>query len=145
MKTPKQSEDGAPVTSLSVSENGYHVASASSSSPDPSVSVWDLRKLKLAAAVSTEGVGKVTSVSFDPTATYLAVAGTESTTVRVAKDWDREVCALKPGATGGKKKAGAKSGGVVWGGSLREGAEEKKVWIATGCDGERPVRFWGVE
>lgn len=141
-----KSEDGAPVTSLSVSENGYHVASASSSSSDPSVSVWDLRKLKLAASVSAGGVGRVTSVSFDPTAAYLAVAGTESTTVRVAKDWDREVCALRPGAAGGKRKAGARSGGVVWGGSLREDGEgEKKVWIATGCDGERPVRFWGVE
>ena len=134
------------MTSVSVSENGYHVASASSSSPDPSVSVWDLRKLKLAASVSAAGVGRVTSVSFDPTASYLAVAGTESSTVRVAKDWGREVCVLKPAASGGKRKAGARSGGVVWGGGLREDlGEEKRVWIATGCDGERPVRFWGVE
>ena len=59
------------------------------------------------------------------------------------------VCTLAPSKSGrkGKKKAGGLNGGVAWGGEgfgVKEG-EGGKVWLATGCDGERPVRLWGVE
>lgn len=91
-------------------------------------------------------------MTFDPSATYLAYSGTESTKVCVAKDWERVVCTLSPSKGGkkGKKKGGdggGVSGGVAWGGQGfgKEGEDGKAVWLATGCDGERPVRFWGVE
>jgi len=141
-----KSEDGHPVTALAVSENGYHVASTSSFVPDGPISLWDLRKLKLSATVVPAGVGKLVSLAFDPTATYLAYAGTGGVKVCVAKDWDRVVAELVPGRSGRKKEFdGAVPGGLSWGGSLKEEDEgEKKVWLVSGCDGERPVRFWGV-
>ena len=74
----------------------------------------------------------------------------QATKVCVVKDWDRVLCTLSPSKSGkkGKKAAGnGLKGGVAWGGQgfgKKEG-EGGKVWLATGCDGERPVRFWGVE
>ncbi len=102
--------------------------------------------MKQSATITPSDVGTVNSVAFDPTATYLAYSGNESTKVCVVKDWDRVVCTFAPSKSG-KKKAGAAGGGLVWGGEgfgLKEG-EGGKVYVATGCDGERPVRFWGVE
>mmetsp|Transcript_13666 Transcript_13666/g.24755 ORF Transcript_13666/g.24755 Transcript_13666/m.24755 type:complete len:620 (-) Transcript_13666:1028-2887(-) len=146
--------DGNPIDFIAISENGYHVATSSSNPANSPVHLWDLRKLKLAATIDPgDGVGHVTSLAFDPTATYLAYAGDESIGVCVAKDWDRVVCTLtlpkNVGGKKGKKKSVGESygGGVVWGGkglSAKEG-EEGKVWLATGCDGQRPVRFWGIE
>ncbi|KAL9182615.1 hypothetical protein ACHAXT_013267 [Thalassiosira profunda] len=135
-----EGHDGNPVECIAVSENGYHVASSSKDS----IHAWDLRKLKLMTRFAPADVGAVTALAFDPSATYLAYAGEEATKVCVAKDWERVVCTLAPGKRG-KKKAGATGGGVAWGGEGfgKEGAEGK-VWLATGCDGERPVRFWGV-
>jgi pre-mRNA-processing factor 19 len=63
------------VTSLSFSENGYLLASASSH-PGASTNIWDLRKLKLVeslAAASETAV--VRSVAWDPSAQFLAEAG----------------------------------------------------------------------
>jgi len=146
--------DGNPIDFIAISENGYHVATSSSNPANSPIHLWDLRKLKLAATIDPgDDVGRVSSLAFDPTATYLAYAGEESIKVCVAKDWDRVVCTLSlPKSVGGKKgkkKSGGESfgGGVVWGGkglSVKEG-EEGEVWLATGCDGQRPVRFWGIE
>ena len=63
------------------------------------------------------------------------------------KDWYRVVSSLsktKTGTKGNNAQAAPTCGGVVWGG---KGLEEDggKVWIAAGCDGEKPIRFWGVE
>ena len=80
----------------------------------------------------------------------MAYSGDEAAEVCVVKDWERVVCTLSGSKTGrkGKKKVGGASGAVAWGGKglgvMAEG-EESGVWLATGCDGERPVRFWGVE
>ena len=140
-----QGHDGKSIDCVAISENGYHVATSSSSADSP-VHVWDLRKLKLSATIETD-VGRVTSLAFDPTATYLAYAGEAAAKVCVAKDWDRVVCSLALPKGGKKKKAeGALAGGVAWGGEglgAKEG--EKAVWLATGCDGQRPVRIWGLE
>mmetsp|Transcript_28520 Transcript_28520/g.46724 ORF Transcript_28520/g.46724 Transcript_28520/m.46724 type:complete len:608 (+) Transcript_28520:55-1878(+) len=140
--------DGSPIDFITISENGYHVATSTSSSVNSPIHIWDLRKLKLSATITPTDVGSVTSLAFDPTATYLAYAGEESTKVCVAKDWERVVCTLTLPKSGGKKgKKKSPSGGVVWGGKgfvAKEG-EEGKVWLATGCDGQRPVRFWGIE
>eukprot|EP00581_Thalassiosira_minuscula_P011201 CAMPEP_0183720766 /NCGR_PEP_ID=MMETSP0737-20130205/13289_1 /TAXON_ID=385413 /ORGANISM="Thalassiosira miniscula, Strain CCMP1093" /LENGTH=590 /DNA_ID=CAMNT_0025950687 /DNA_START=15 /DNA_END=1787 /DNA_ORIENTATION=- len=141
--------DGNSIDCIAISENGYHVATSTASSPDSPVHVWDLRKLKLATTIATTDVGKVASVAFDPTASYLAYSGDGSAKVCVVKDWDRVVCTLnvpKSGGKKGKKEEEGLMGGIVWGGKgLSAEGEEKKVWLATGCDGQRPVRFWGVE
>ena len=146
----KRGGGGGSVGCIAISENGYHVAT-STAGKDSSIQIWDLRKLKsIASIVPGDDVGNVVSVAFDPTATYLAYTGEVSTKVCVVKDWEKVVCTLNPSKTGGskKKKTGGLNGGVVWGGKgfgPLEGGEEGKVWLATGCDGERPVHFWGVE
>mmetsp|Transcript_7867 Transcript_7867/g.11691 ORF Transcript_7867/g.11691 Transcript_7867/m.11691 type:complete len:269 (+) Transcript_7867:3-809(+) len=141
-----EGHDGSPINCISVSENGYHVAT--SSSGDSPIHIWDLRKLKLSATITPPSdVGTVTSLAFDPMGLYLAYSGEESTKVCVVKDWDRVVSSLsktKTGSKGNNAQAAPTCGGVVWGG---KGLEEDggKVWIAAGCDGEKPIRFWGVE
>ena len=62
------------VNSVSFSENGYHMASASD---DGSVRVWDLRKLKVLREVAVEG--KARSVAFDASGKYLACGSDEVT------------------------------------------------------------------
>eukprot|EP00577_Skeletonema_sp_RCC1716_P007424 CAMPEP_0113419212 /NCGR_PEP_ID=MMETSP0013_2-20120614/26647_1 /TAXON_ID=2843 ORGANISM="Skeletonema costatum, Strain 1716" /NCGR_SAMPLE_ID=MMETSP0013_2 /ASSEMBLY_ACC=CAM_ASM_000158 /LENGTH=597 /DNA_ID=CAMNT_0000306555 /DNA_START=26 /DNA_END=1819 /DNA_ORIENTATION=+ /assembly_acc=CAM_ASM_000158 len=141
-----EGHDGSPINCISVSENGYHVAT--SSSGESPIHIWDLRKLKLSATITPPSdVGTVASLAFDPMGLYLAYSGEESTKVCVVKDWDRVVSSLsktKTGTKGNNAQAAPTCGGVVWGG---KGLEEDggKVWIAAGCDGEKPIRFWGVE
>ena len=146
------------IANIAISENGYHVASSTVGSDGTStIQIWDLRKLKMIASIkpSIDEVGQILSLAFDPTASYLAYTGEVCTKVCVVKDWDRVICTLSPSKTsGGSKKKGGSSnsnsggGGIVWGGkgfSPLEDGGQAKVWLATGCDGERPVRFWGVE
>ena len=65
---------GQAVTSLSFSENGYLLASATASQ----VEVWDLRKLVKAGSIAVEGDGKIkVTVRFDPSAQFLAVVGAD--------------------------------------------------------------------
>lgn len=145
------------ITNIAISENGYHVASSTvGSDGDSTIQIWDLRKLKMIASIkpSVDKVGQIVSLAFDPTAAYLAYTGEISTKICVVKEWDRIICTLPPSKTsGGSKKKGISSsnsggGGIVWGGKgfgpLEDGGQGK-IWLATGCDGERPVRFWGVE
>jgi hypothetical protein len=155
-----QGHDGLSIDCIAISENGYHVATSSSSTAssnniNSSIHIWDLRKLKLSATITpTEDVGTIMSLAFDPTASYLAYSGETCTTkICVAKDWDRVVCTLASSKKGAPKKSkndsmgGKMIGAVVWGGGgfgLKEG-EGGNVWLAVGCDGERPVRFWGEE
>ncbi len=93
-------------------------------------------------------IGRITSVAFDPSGVFLAYSGEGGTKVCVVKDVDSVVCALISSTTG-KRKTKKKEepvvlrGGVVWGGDGTAGAETK-VWCASGCDGERPLRIWGV-
>ena len=95
----------------------------------------------------------MSALAFDPTATYLAYAGEGAARVCVAKDWDRVVCSLAWTKPAGKKRKGAAAragGGLAWGGSFAaEGEDDGEgpaagggVWLAAGCDGQRPVRFW---
>ena len=136
---------------IAFSENGYHVAT-SSSAPSTSVLIWDLRKLKSIATINPNGgeddtnLGRVTSVAFDPSGLCLAYSGEEATKICVVKDVDRVICTLVPSKSG-RKSAKKKddevvNGGVVWGGA---GGEGGKVWLASGCDVERPLRIWGAE
>src|ERR1700761_9492960 len=79
-----------PVVSLSFSENGFRLASASSASA--SVTLWDLRKTGDAANVKTLEVGApVSSLTWDYSAQYLAAVGGETITVlkyqKTGKKW----------------------------------------------------------
>ena len=137
--------NGHPINCINISENGYHVAT-SSSVDSSSVHIWDLRKLKLSATIVPSDVGTVTSLSFDPMGLYLAYSGDEATQVCVVKDWDRVVSTLAVIKSSSKKKGESPPtcGGVVWGGiGGLEG--DGKVWIGAGCDGDKPLRIWGVE
>jgi pre-mRNA-processing factor 19 len=141
-----QGHDGNPINFITISENGYHVATLSSSSAESPIHIWDLRKLKLSATITpTTDVGTMTSLAFDPMGLYLAYSGEEATKICVVKDWDRVVSTLSKTKAGrkGKNATAPNCGGVVWGGKGLEHGDT--VWIAAGCDGEKPIRFWGLE
>ncbi|GHJ87554.1 hypothetical protein NliqN6_3956 [Naganishia liquefaciens] len=78
----------SPVTSLSFSENGYYLASASAT--DPTVKIFDLRKLTVLSSWALPAENKVTEVRFDPSAQFLSVVGTDAR-VYANKTWE-EVC-----------------------------------------------------
>lgn len=166
-----KSNDQQSIDCIAFSENGYHVAT-SSSAPSTAIQIWDLRKLQSIAVIHPNGtdgngdenedgegaddangntrvdIGRISSVAFDPSGVFLAYSGEGGTKVCVVKNVEDVVCALIPSKTGGRKskkkdEANVFRGGVVWGGVGTAGAEEK-VWCASGCDGERPLRIWGV-
>eukprot|EP00761_Pharyngomonas_kirbyi_P012316 gb/GECH01012343.1/.p1 GENE.gb/GECH01012343.1/~~gb/GECH01012343.1/.p1 ORF type:complete len:471 (+),score=114.27 gb/GECH01012343.1/:1-1413(+) len=64
-------EHNGPIVSMSFSENGYSLASASE---DGTVKIWDLRKLQ---CVNTLSVKSPRHVKYDHSGLYLGVAGTE--------------------------------------------------------------------
>ncbi|TDH69818.1 hypothetical protein CCR75_006447 [Bremia lactucae] len=77
----------APVTALSFSENGYHLASGSE---DGVVKLWDLRKAASFGEIDfkkehpTLHVGAIYSMNFDASGSHLAVASAQS--VQVLKE-----------------------------------------------------------
>ncbi|EIW72796.1 hypothetical protein TREMEDRAFT_67061 [Tremella mesenterica DSM 1558] len=73
------------ITSLSFSENGYYLATASDT--DPTVKVIDLRKLSVVTSWTLPAENQVSEVYFDPSAQYLAVAGTDLR-VYANKTWE---------------------------------------------------------
>jgi pre-mRNA-processing factor 19 len=70
-----ESHPGKPLTTLSVSENGYFLATGSSS--DSLVNIIDLRKLKIIKGWNLEAENSVHEVRFDPSAQFLTVAGND--------------------------------------------------------------------
>lgn len=83
-------DSGAALPALSFSENGYHLAVANSA--NSSVGIWDLRKLSLLHSISlptasAPGGGKISSVRFDPSGQFLAIAGTDLRVFR-NKTWE---------------------------------------------------------
>ncbi|SPO19754.1 probable PRP19 - non-snRNP spliceosome component required for DNA repair [Ustilago trichophora] len=81
-----QTELPGRVTSLHFSENGYYLAAGSDQGKQ--VEVWDLRKLLNVAKITVEEEGKtgVSSVKFDPSLQFLAVA-TDAVNVYANKSW----------------------------------------------------------
>lgn len=71
-------------TSLSFSENGYYLASASNT--DPTIKIFDLRKLTVLSSWSLPAENKVAEVRFDPSAQFLSVVGTDAR-VYANKTW----------------------------------------------------------
>lgn len=78
--------NAAAVSSLSFSENGYLLASATSTH----VEVWDLRKLTRAGTIQMDGddTGSSTVVRFDPSAQMFAVAAGAAVRVYANKTWE---------------------------------------------------------
>jgi pre-mRNA-processing factor 19 len=74
-----------PVNSMSFSENGYYLATSTSS--EPTVKVFDLRKLALLSSWSLPAENKVSEVRFDASAQFLTVAGTDLR-VYANKTWE---------------------------------------------------------
>ena len=111
------------VNTMSFSENGYHLAFPETAS---TVSVWDLRKMKVITTVNFESTDatvpyKINKVQYDLGAHYLGVAGSD---IRVVanKTWS-EIVRLESEAVD-----------FAW------GADSKEIWGASG----REVRIWGV-
>jgi len=63
------------VTTLSFSENGYYLATSSSS--DPTVNIFDLRKLAILNTWKLPAENIISEVRFDPSAQFLSVSGTD--------------------------------------------------------------------
>mmetsp|Transcript_7522 Transcript_7522/g.10177 ORF Transcript_7522/g.10177 Transcript_7522/m.10177 type:complete len:507 (+) Transcript_7522:260-1780(+) len=75
----------SPVTSMSFSENGYHLATAA----EDGVKLWDLRKPKNFKNLSPYGPGvKTTTVKFDHSGLYLGVGGGDARIYSVKQDWE---------------------------------------------------------
>ena len=70
------------MTSVSFSENGYHLASADASG---AVKLWDLRKLTELKALAADG--PVSSLAFDGSGKYLSFATARAVTVQDVKAW----------------------------------------------------------
>lgn len=79
------SHAGKALSSISFSENGYYLATASNA--DSTVNVFDLRKLKLFSSWQLPSENVVNEVRFDPSAQFLTVAGTDLR-VYANKSWD---------------------------------------------------------
>lgn len=76
------------ITTLSLSENGYYLATGSSA--DPTVSIVDLRRLAILSSWSLPSENTVAEVRFDPSAQFLTVSGTDFR-VYANKTWDELV------------------------------------------------------
>ncbi|WRT64178.1 uncharacterized protein IL334_001107 [Kwoniella shivajii] len=74
-----------PLTTLSFSENGYYLATGSSN--DPTVKIFDLRKLDILSSWSLPSENTISEVKFDPSAQFLSVSGTDLR-VYANKSWD---------------------------------------------------------
>jgi len=109
------------VHTLSFSENGYHLLAPSSQT---TATVWDLRKEKAARTLDLGDDFKITRVAYDPSAQYLAVAGSQGARIFAQKTWDELV----------RLEEGGEIAAVAWGEQTRE------IWAATG----REVRVWGL-
>ena len=93
---PVHAFDGhsSPITSVSFSENGYHLASCDEGG---TVKLWDLRKLKELKSFQVPGPGA--SVAFDASGKYLVVATQTRVVVREVKSW-AEIVSLETGTVG---------------------------------------------
>ncbi|WWC99723.1 hypothetical protein V866_006628 [Kwoniella sp. B9012] len=80
-----ESHPSKALTTLSFSENGYYLATGSSS--EPSVKIFDLRKLDILSSWDLPSENTVSEVRFDPSAQFLSVSGTDLR-VYANKTWD---------------------------------------------------------
>jgi len=110
------------ISTLSFSENGYHLCAPSSPS---SLAIWDLRHLSSAATVDLGEGFQVNGVKYDTgSSLFLGVAGNEGLRVFRHKTWE-EVVRLD-------------SGGLALS-DLDWNADATQLWATGG----REVRMWG--
>jgi len=110
------------ISTLSFSENGYHLCAPSSPS---SLAIWDLRHLSSAATVDLGEGFQVNGVKYDTgSSLFLGVAGNDGLRVFRHKTWE-EVVRLD-------------SGGLALS-DLDWNADATQLWATGG----REVRMWG--
>jgi len=113
---------GFSVSTLSFSENGYHLCAPSSPS---SLSVWDLRHLSSTASIDLGEGFQVNSVKYDTgSSLFLGVAGNEGMRIFRHKTWE-ELVHLNTG--------GLALSCVDW------NSDATQLWAVGG----REVRMWG--
>lgn len=116
-------EGAGAITSLSFSENGYILASSSAASSI--VQIYDLRKLSKSHSIELPSANKVAAISFDESAQYLAVVGTDAR-IFMNKTWE-ELYVMEDNT--------AEITGVEW------GVQSKEIAISAL---DRTVRIIGV-
>ncbi|WWC86281.1 uncharacterized protein L201_001154 [Kwoniella dendrophila CBS 6074] len=80
-----ESHQNASVTTLSFSENGYYLATGSSSSTE--IKIFDLRKLDLLNSWNLPSENQIQEIKFDPSAQFLSVSGTDYR-IYANKSWE---------------------------------------------------------
>ncbi|KAL5495681.1 hypothetical protein ACEPAI_1144 [Sanghuangporus weigelae] len=108
------------VSTLSFSENGYHLLAPDSTS---SVAIWDLRKQTRATSIDLGEDFKINKVVYDSSAQFFGVAGSEGGRAFAHKSW----------AELARFEEGGEMSDIVF------GELGKEVWGVTG----REVRIWG--
>ncbi|EUC65573.1 nuclear matrix protein [Rhizoctonia solani AG-3 Rhs1AP] len=115
-----EKSSGYSINTLSFSENGYQLAAPSSPS---SVAIWDLRKLKTSASVPFAESFKINKLTYDTSAHYLAVAGSEGVKVLLHKTFEEVLSLDDAGDVMDAAFAGV-NGLELWG----VGPREVKIW-----------------
>ena len=80
-----ETESGKPLSTLSFSENGYYLAAASNA--EPTVNIFDLRKLQVISSWALPSENTISEVRFDTSAQFLSVTGTDLR-VYANKSWE---------------------------------------------------------
>ena len=119
--TPEATETPFTVSTLSFSENGYHLIAPGSTS---TVAVWDLRKQSKAASIDLGDSFKIKKLVYDVSAMFFGVAGNEGGRVYAHKTWEELI----------RFEEGSDLTNIAFGNLGME------VWGASG----REVRIWGA-
>ncbi|KAM6498003.1 WD40-repeat-containing domain protein [Amanita muscaria] len=109
------------VSTLSFSENGYHLLAPSSLS---SAAIWDLRKQKITQTIPLGDDFKINKVVYDYSVQYFGIAGSQGGRIYAHKTWEELL----------KLEEGGEMSDLVF------GEQGKEIWTATG----REVRIWGL-
>lgn len=115
---------------MTFSEKGYHVAV---STADGSIAVWDLRKQKIAASLSSDeedSSAYASALSFDPIGKFLAYGTSNGqVVVTTVKEWEKKTVLDEK-----KKSGGGLVSGIVWGADAQS--------VVTTRDDDRTLKFW---
>ena len=117
---------------MTFSEKGYHVAV---STEDGVIAVWDLRKQKIAASITSDEGDKsvyASALSFDPVGKFLAYGTSNGQVVVTAvKEWEKKTVLDEK-----KKSSGGLVSGIAWGVNAQS--------VVTTRDDDRTLKFWNA-